>query len=120
MVKDTDEKPDEEKHGGRPGRCQVPSVPMELGYITLLVWMYSPTQKLSKPCAIGILWRFLHVSMANYYCHFQPLSPIWRMGQGRKFQASNHGLVFLVRISIQESTQSQLSRIKNSLRALIT
>ena len=44
MIKNTDDQPGEEKHGARsqtvPGTGG--SVPMELGYITLLVWMHSP------------------------------------------------------------------------------
>ena len=41
MIKDRDEQPDEEVHGERSRRIPSAgaSVPMELGHVTLLVWM---------------------------------------------------------------------------------
>ena len=42
------------------------SVPMELGCITLPVWMCLPIDKLSEPHTVGILRRLSYVSMINY------------------------------------------------------
>ena len=68
MIKDTDEQPDEEKHRARSERAlrAIASVPMELGCVTLPVWMCSPTWQLSEFHTIGILWRIPHVGMINY------------------------------------------------------
>ena len=56
VVKDTDEQPVEEIHRLRFGRVPKAgaSICVELGCVTLLMWMSSPTEKLSKPHAIGI------------------------------------------------------------------
>ena len=68
MLKDTDEQPDEEIHRMRSGRILITGafVLMEVGCITLPMWMRSPTWKLPKPHTLGILWRLPHVSMINY------------------------------------------------------
>lgn len=58
------------------------AVPVELRCVTLPVWMCSPAWKLSEPTTTGILWRIPHVTVINYYLHFQPLFPLWRMGSG--------------------------------------
>ena len=57
IVKDTDEQPDEEMHRARSGRVLSAgaSVPLELGCVTLPVWLCSPTWKLSEPHTSGIL-----------------------------------------------------------------
>lgn len=63
MLKDTDEQPDEEIHGPRSGR--VPSagtsVPVELGFDTLLVHEYAhqPGSSLNSTL-LGLLWK-LHL-----------------------------------------------------------
>ena len=68
MIKDTDEQPDEEMQRAGSGRFRHSgaSVPMELGCITLPVWMCLPTDKLSEPHTVGILRRLSYVSMINY------------------------------------------------------
>ena len=68
MIKDVDEQPDEEIHRTKSGRvlCTGASVPMELGWIALLVWMCSPTWKLIEAPTIVILWRLPHVGMISY------------------------------------------------------
>ena len=83
MTKDTDEQPDEDICRLRSERISSggASTPVELGCITLPVWMCSPTRKLSELCNIRILWR-LYVGMINYQLHFQSLSPLWRMRSG--------------------------------------
>ena len=55
MIQDTNEQPDEEVHRTRSGRIPRAgaSISMELGYVTLPVWMYSPTRKLSESHIIG-------------------------------------------------------------------
>ena len=58
MIKDTGEEPDEEIHGVRFGG--------ELGKVTLLVWMFSPTWKLSEPSSVGTLWKLPHVDMMDH------------------------------------------------------
>ena len=71
-IKDTDEQPDEEIHRVRSGRVLSAgaSVPVELGCVTLLVWMCLPTWKFSEPPSIGILRRLPHVGMVSYYYYF--------------------------------------------------
>ena len=72
MIKDTDEHPVEEIPRAMSGRVlhAGASVPMELGCVTLLLWVCSPTWKLSEPQTIGILWRLSHVGMISYKLHF--------------------------------------------------
>lgn len=55
MIKGTDEQPDEEIHSVRSGRVlhTGPFVPMELGRVTLPVWMCSPAWKLSNSILLG-------------------------------------------------------------------
>ena len=51
---------------------------------TLPVWTCLPTWKFSKSPTTRILWRLLHVGTINHKLHFQPLSPLWWMGEGMK------------------------------------
>lgn len=116
MVKDTDEKPDEETWV-RPGKCQVPSA-HGIGYV--LSWCGCTHQLRSSPnpVLLGSCMGFLHVSIAQHYCHFQPLSHIWRMGQGRKFKLLIMAWCFLVTISVQVTRVGSVD--KKFSRALIT
>lgn len=72
MIKDTNEDSDEEIHRARAGR--VPSagasVPVQLGGVPLLVWMCSPTWKLSELGTTRILWRLPHGGVFNYKHRF--------------------------------------------------
>ena len=99
MIKDTDEQSDEDIHSVRSGR--VPSagasVPVVLGYITLLLCGWS-----AHPEALGTphYWDFMEASSHRHdqlLTSFPALSPLWRMGRWVwKFQAFNYGVVFLV------------------------
>lgn len=63
------------------------SVPVELGCITLPVWMCSLTWKLSESHAIGILWKLPHVGLIEFYSISSP-SPLFgevEVGAGLKF-----------------------------------
>ena len=75
LLKDTDEQPDDKRHRTRSER--VPSTgdfcPCGVGVHPLLImWMCSPTWKLSEPNTVGILRTLLHVGMIYYERHFQP------------------------------------------------
>ena len=68
---------------------------MELGCVTLLVCgcVHQPGSSWT-PIPLGfygalVTWEISMLSLSSF-------SPLWGMGVGRKFQASNHGLVFLV------------------------
>ena len=58
MIKDIGEEPDEEIHGAK--------FEGELGKVTLLVWMFSPTWKFSEPPSAGTLWKFPHGGMMDH------------------------------------------------------
>ena len=93
LLKDAGEQPDEEIHRGKSGR--VPSagasVPVELGCITLPVWMCSLTWKLSESHAFGILWKLPYVGLIEFYSISSP-SPLFREVEVRA------GLKFLVMV----------------------
>ena len=59
MIKETDGQPDEEILKMRVLSAGA-FVPVELGCITLPLWMCSPTWKLSASHAIGNLWKLPH------------------------------------------------------------
>ena len=61
MIKDVDEQPDEEIHRKRSGRVlsSGASVPLELGCVTLLVWMCSTNVEALNPLLLGFYGGFL-------------------------------------------------------------
>ena len=65
MIKDTYKQPDKEIHRARSERflSAGASVPMELVYVPLPVWICSPTWKFSEPHTIGI---FMEASSLRY------------------------------------------------------
>ena len=92
------------------------------------MWVCLPTQKLSKHCNLEIIMEFS--SCRHDWLHFQPQRcGVW-LKVWLKFQASNHGLIFLVTtpilklsrgppvtgplISIQKDTHSQESKVLGS------
>ena len=103
VIKDTDEEPDETYSGWDPeGSSAGASVSMELGCTTLTA--YRPVDVFTN---LAALWTpYFRTSMkASSHRHDQippqSLAPLLFQedGEGRwgwKFQASNHGLVFLV------------------------
>ena len=77
----------------------------EFGVVTLPIW------KLSEVHTIGIFMEASSCSHDQLLICFQPPSPLWRsecvhgVGEcGWKFQASNHGLVFLVTMTNMATT----------------
>ena len=126
VTKET-EQPDEEIHRTRSGR--VPhagaSVPVELGVSTS--GYVDVSTNLEAP-QIPYCWGFMEASSCGHDPLLTPfpapLPSLENGGWGCRFQASNHGLVFLVTSAhpgaIQEPTQSHLSRTKGAPRALIT
>ena len=100
------------------------SVPMELGYITLPMWMCWPSWKHSRPPTIVILWRLPHVGINNYYLHFLPLSPLWKMEnmtENSKFSFLIMTWSFWWPVSIHKPTKSHINRTKvapNAVRNL--
>lgn len=81
MIHATDEWPGEETHRMRSGRVLSTgaSVLVELGGITLLVHMCSPTWKLSEAHTSGILWKLPYDYLLS---PFAALSPLWGRGCG--------------------------------------
>ena len=89
---------------------------MELECVTLLVWMCSPAWKLSKAMLLGFYEGFL----MQLWLIINSMSILSGGCKGRQnFQASNHGLVFLVTNLNPEPTQSHLKGTKDVPRALI-
>jgi len=93
MIMDTDEQLDEEIHKARSGRIQSIGAcfPVELGYVTLLVWMCSTNWMLSDPHTVGV---FMPSLLAKYkaphedifrFSKFQknisPMSPLRKHGK---------------------------------------
>ena len=78
----------------------------------------SPARKLSKACAFGIwgfLWRLHHMGMMDHKIHFQPLSPLWRMGEeGLKIPSISSWLGLSGEQPSSEPTQSHLFRTRHS------
>lgn len=100
-VKDPeDEQPEEDIHRVRTGR--VPSagasVPVDLGHVTLRVWMCSSTWKLSRPH--GMFMEALshrHIQLLTAFPDSLPfVQKCWWVGMGMEFQASHCSLVFLM------------------------
>ena len=63
--RNTDEQADEVICKLRSGRVLSAgtSVPVELGWVTLPVWMFVPTWKLSESLTVGILWTLPHIGL---------------------------------------------------------
>ena len=119
MMKDTDEQPDEEIRKVRSGRVLSTgtSVLMELGCITLPVWMSSRTCELSKPYTLGILWKLPLMGVISHLLISSP-SPL----SGEWGAESSKLLImtwsFWWPAPIQETTQSCLNRMKDAPRPL--
>ena len=56
---------------------------LELGCTTLWACgcIHQPRSS-PNPVLLGLLWRHHHISMIDYYLHFQPLTSLQRMGSG--------------------------------------
>ena len=68
IIKDTDEKPDEERHRAMSGRVLSTgsSVPKEPGYTVLMACGYVHQPSCLNPILLEFLWKFPHISMINH------------------------------------------------------
>ena len=63
----------------------------------------------------GFLWRLHHMGMMDHKIHFQPLSPLWRMGEeGLKIPSISSWLGLSGEQPSSEPTQSHLFRTRHS------
>lgn len=97
-VKNTDEQSDEEIYRVKSGR--VPNtgatVPMELMYITWPLHVVPNLESLQTPILLRFLWKLHYIRQDPWLTQFPALLFLENGGEWDwKFQASNHGLVFL-------------------------
>lgn len=94
--------------------------PVELGCLTLQVWMCSPTWMLSEPCTIGIWWNILTWpwSIINSISSPFPLSGEGK--EGPKIPRFQSWLGLCGDQPLPGGTQSRLIRTRGDPSALIT